>query len=135
MAIHLSPAKLQQNAFAYRRAGACITRLPARTALLLIVFAEVSTGHPRITRLPAQTALLLIVFAEVSTGHPRPSAIFQNFPLAKQKKCDTIILPHGDERISTGILHRDKRAAVGYRFKQPQFMKINDKDSKVLLAA
>ena len=104
-AIHLSSKKLQQNAFTCRRAGACITRLPARTALLLIVFAEVST------------------------------AIFQNFPLAKQKKCDTIILPHGDERISTGILHRDKRAAVGYRFKQPQFMKINDKDSKVLLAA
>ena len=111
MAIHLSPKKIQQNAFAYRRAGACITRLPAQTALLLIVFAEVSTGHPRL------------------------SAIFQNLPLAKQKKCDTIILPHGDERISTGILHRDKRAAVGYRFKQPQFMKINDKDSKVLLAA
>ena len=30
-----------------RRAGACITRLPAQTALLLIPFAEVSTGHPR----------------------------------------------------------------------------------------
>ena len=29
------------------RAGACITRLPAQAALLLIVFAEVSTGHPR----------------------------------------------------------------------------------------
>ena len=30
-----------------------------------------------ITRLPAQTALLLIVFAEVSTGHPRPRPTFR----------------------------------------------------------
>ena len=42
---------------------------------------------------------------------------------------------YGDERISTGILNRDKRAAVWYRLKQPQFIKLNDKDSKVLLAA
>ena len=33
------------------RAGASTTRLPARTALLLISFAEVSTGHPRPRRL------------------------------------------------------------------------------------
>lgn len=64
---------------------------------------------------------------------------FYKIPLAHLKICATIIsrLPKefGDERISTGILHRDKRVAVGYRFKQPQFMKINDKDQKVLLAA
>ena len=37
-------------------AGASITRLPAQTALLLIVFAEVSTGHPR----PRPTRLGLV---------------------------------------------------------------------------
>ena len=33
---------------------------------------------------------------------------------------------HGDERISTGVLSYDKRAAVRNRFKSRNFLKLND---------
>ena len=44
-------------------AEASITRLPAQTALLLIPFAEVSTGHPRPR--PTRIYLILCGFAAV----------------------------------------------------------------------